>query len=254
MILLGLPTSLATILLAVAILLLAGLVKGTLGFGVGLVSATLLLQLFPAKLVLVVLVLPIGLSEAGLLVTTGVPWRLVREHAMFFLLLIPGAVAGVVGLIAVPVNVLYLALSGYILVFLAMQRQGSRAYQLAEQQGFGAVSGAAGGFLGGSFGAAGPAVVPYLYSNSRDYPRSAFVGGMAAAYIVPQIVRLPLFIATDRLGLQTLVVSSVAAVIVLVGLSLGSRLRPFIPEDTFRIVVKGVLLLMAVQLASDAFI
>ena len=124
----------------------------------------------------------------------------------------------------------------------------------ADQQGFGAVSGAAGGFLGGSFGAAGPAVVPYLYSNSQDHPRSAFVGGMAAAYIVPQIVRLPLFIVADRLGPQTLVVSSIAAVIVLVGLSFGSRLRPAIPEDTFQIVVKGGLLVMAVQLANDAFI
>lgn len=250
----GLPTSLTTIVLAGCILLLAGLIKGILGFGVGLVSATLLLQLFPAKLVLVVLVLPIGLSEVGLLISTGVPWKLVRGHATFFLLLVPGAVAGVAGLIAIPVSVLYLALSGYILVFLAVQQYESRTYQLAEQPGFGAVSGAAGGFLGGSFGAAGPAVVPYLYSNSRDYPRSAFVGGMAVAYIVPQTVRLPLFIAADRLGPQTLIVSSVAAVVVLVGLSLGSRLRPIIPEDTFRTVVKGGLLLMAVQLASDAFI
>lgn len=251
---LGLPIPLSTILLAGSILLLAGIVKGTLGFGVGLVSATLLIQLFPAKLVLVVLVLPIGLSEAGLLVSTGIPWKLIRERATFFLLLIPGAIAGVLGLIAVPVTVLYLALSGYIVVFLAVQQYESRAHRLAERRGFGAVSGTAGGFLGGSFGAAGPAVVPYLYHYSRGYPRSAFVGGMAAAYIVPQIVRFPLFIAADRFGLQTLVLSSVAAVIVLVGLALGSRLRPYIPEDTFRLVVKGVLLLMAGQLAIDAFI
>lgn len=254
MTLLGLPISFTTVLLAASILLLAGIVKGTLGFGVGLVSATLLIQLFPAKLVLIVLVLPIGLSEAALLVSTGMPWELVREHAMFFLLLIPGAIVGVFGLLAVPVNVLYLALSGYILVFLAMQRYGSRAHQLAEQQGFGAVSGAAGGLLGASFGAAGPAVVPYLYSISRDYPRSAFVGGMAAAYIVPQVVRLPLFIATGRFSPQELILGSMAAVIVLVGLGLGSRLRSSLPEDTFQIFVEGLLLLMAVQLASDAFI
>lgn len=254
MILFGLSLSPGTVLLAVSVLLLAGIVKGTLGFGVGLVSATLLIQLFPAKLVLVVLVLPIGLSEAGLLVSTGVPWGLIREHAPFFVFLVPGAIAGVLGLLAVPVNVLYLALSGYIVVFLAAQQYGSRAHQLADRRGFGPVSGATGGVLGGSFGAAGPAVVPYLYSSSRNYPRSAFVGGMAAAYIVPQIIRLPLFVAADRFGPQQLALGSLAAAIVLIGLALGSWLRRYIPEDIFQLFVKGVLLLMAAQLAGDAFV
>lgn len=252
MILFGLPLSPGTVLLAVGVLLLAGVVKGTLGFGVGLVSATLLVQLFPAKLVLVVLVLPIGLSEAGLLVGTGVPWGLVREYAPFFVFLVPGAVAGVLGLLAVPVDVLYLALSGYIVVFLVVQQYGSRAHQLADRWGFGPVSGTAGGVLGGSFGAAGPAVVPYLYSSSRDYPRSAFVGGMAAAYIVPQMIRLPLFVVADRFGPQQLALGGLAAVVVLVGLALGSWLRRYIPEGIFQLFVKGLLLLMAVQLASDA--
>ena len=254
MILSGHSLSLTTLLLTVSILLLAGIVKGTLGFGVGLVSATLLIQLFPAKTVLVVLVLPIGLSEAGLLVNTSIPWRMMREHAPFFLLLIPGAIAGVLGLLAVPVNVLYLTLSGYIVLFLAVQRYESRARQLADQRGFGPISGAAAGLLGGSLGGAGPAVVPYLYSNSRDYPRSVFVGGMAAALIIPQIVRLPLFIAADRFDLQTLALGSLAAAIVLIGLSLGSWLRQYIPEDTFQLFVRGLLLLMAIQLASDALI
>lgn len=254
MILFGLPLSLATLLLAVSILFLAGLVKGTLGFGVGLVSATLLIQLFPPKLVLMVLVIPIGLSETGLLISTGIPWRLIRESGPFFLLLIPGAIAGVLGLFAVPVNTLYLALSGYIVVFLVVQQYGSWTYKLADQRGLGPVSGTAAGLLGGGFGAAGPAVVPYLYSNSRDYPRSAFVGGMSAAFIIPQIVRLPLFITADRFGPEELALGSVAAVIVLIGLGLGSRFRPYIPEATFQRFVKGVLLLMAVQLASDVFI
>lgn len=249
----GLSISFTTVVLAVGILLLAGIVKGTLGFGVGLVSATLLLQLFPAKFVLVILVLPIGLSEAGLLVSTGIPWKLMREHAPFFLLLIPGAVAGVIGLLVVPVDILYLTLGGYIIVFLLIQKYEHRAYQLVESQGFEVVSGTAGGVLGGSFGAAGPAVVPYLYGNSREYPRSAFVGGMAAAYIVPQIVRLPLFIAADRLNFQRLILSGVAAVIVLIGLSIGSRFRNSLPKDIFELFVKGFLLLMAVQLISDAF-
>jgi uncharacterized membrane protein YfcA len=254
MILFGLPVALPTLVLAAGILLLAGIVKGTLGFGVGLVSATLLIQLFPAKLVLVVLVLPIGLSEAGLLVTTGVPWGLIREYASFFAFLVPGAVAGVLGLLAVPVDVLYLLLSGYIVVFLATQRYGSRANQLVNRRGFGPVSGAAGGVLGGSFGAAGPAVVPYLYSSSRNHPRSAFVGGMAAAYIVPQIIRLPLFIVADRFGPQRLALGGLAAAIVLTGLGLGSWLRQYVPEGIFQLFVKGVLLLMAAQLASDAFV
>jgi uncharacterized membrane protein YfcA len=252
--LLGVSIPLTTLVLAVSILLAAGIVKGTLGFGVGLVSATLLIQLFPPKPTLLVLILPIGLAEVGLLINSGIPWKLIRDHVAFFLLLVPGAIAGVLGLVIVPVNVLYLVLSGYIVVFLAVQRYEMQAYRIAKRRGFGAVSGIASGLLGGSIGAAGPPTVPYLYINTRDYPRSVFVGGMAAAYIVPQIVRLPPLIVAGRFGSRKLLLESLAAAIVLVGLGLGTRLRPYIPEDTFEIVVKTVLLVMAVQLASDAFV
>lgn len=253
MTLLELSIPLTTLVLAVGILLVAGIVKGTLGFGVGLVSATLLIQLFPPKPTLLVLILPIGLAEVGLLVTTGVPWSFIREHAAFFLLLVPGAIAGVLGLLIVPVDVLYLVLSGYIVVFLAVQRYEVRAYRIANRRGFGAVSGVASGLLGGSIGAAGPPTVPYLYINTRDYPRSVFVGGMAAAYVVPQIVRLPPLVVAGRFGLRKLVLGGLAAAIVLAGLGLGTRLRPHIPENTFELVVKVVLLVVAVQLAGDAF-
>lgn len=129
MILLGFPMSLTTIILAVSILLLAGFVKGTLGFGVGLVSATLLFQLFPAKLVLVVLVLPVGLAEAGLPVSTGIPWELVREHATFFS---PPCSRSRCWRCWTDCRSSHRALSGiepYIVVFLAVQRRGSRAFR-----------------------------------------------------------------------------------------------------------------------------
>lgn len=258
----GVPFSVATALLAVGVLLLAGFVKGTLGFGVGLVSATLLVQLFPAKPTLVVLVLPIGLSEAGLLVSTGIPWELIRDCAAFYLLLVPGAVVGVLGLLAVPIHLLYLALSLYIVAFLVVHGRESQegvsasvsGERSASVPGYGALSGVAGGFLGGSFGAAGPAVVPYLYSATRDHPRSAFVGGLGAAYIVPQAVRLPLFVAAGRLDPSLLAVSGAAAGVVLAGLAVGSRVRSRIPTATFQVFVKGVLLVVAVQLAVDALV
>lgn len=252
--LLELPIPLTTILLAAGILLLAGVVKGTLGFGIGLVSATLLVQLFPPKPTLIVLILPIGLSEVGLLVTTGVPWNLLREHVAFFLLLVPGAIIGVLGLLVVPVNVLYAALSIYIVVFLVFQRYESSTYRLARHRGFGMASGTVGGLLGGGFGAAGPPTIPFLYSSTRGYPRSVFIGGMAVTYLIPQAVRLPSLVVAGRFGPQELLLSSVAAAIALVGLALGSHFRSYIPRDTFQIIVKGVLLLMAGQLAIDAFI
>lgn len=242
------------LLLAASILLMAGIVKGTLGFGVGLVSATLLLQLFPPKPTLMILIFPIGLSEVGLLVTTGVPWELVREHWEFFLLLIPGAIIGAVGLLVIPVAVLYLALSGYIIVFLISQRYESRTYYIADRQGFGMVSGMATGILGGGFGAAGPPAVPYLYMHTRDYPRTVFIGGMATAFVIPQSVRLPTLVVAGHFGLHKFILGSLAAIVVLIGLGLGSQLRPHIPNDRFQSLIQGLLFLMAGQLAIDAVI
>ncbi|ADJ17123.1 hypothetical protein C497_00505 [Halalkalicoccus jeotgali B3] len=247
-------TPIVPLLLAVSILVLAGFIKGTLGFGVGLVSATLLLQLFPAKPTLMILVLPIGLSEVGLLVTTGISWRFLRAHAAFFLLLIPGAILGVLGLLVVSTTALYTVLSGYIIVFLVMQRYESRAYNFVQRPGYGIASGVATGILGGGFGAAGPPAVPYLYLHTRDQPRSVFVSGMAAAFVVPQIVRLPALIVAGRFGVRKFILGGVAAILVLTGLALGSCFRPHIPNDIFEVVVKGVLLLMAGQLMINAIV
>ncbi|MBX0296780.1 TSUP family transporter [Haloarcula nitratireducens] len=242
------------LLLAVGSLLVAGIVKGTLGFGVGLISATLLLQLFPPKSTLMVLMFPIALSEIGLLVTTGMPWQLMHDHWLFFLCLVPGAVIGTFGLLVVPVPILYLALSGYIIVFLLSQQYESHTSQVAERREFGLMSGVATGVLGGGVGAAGPPAVPYLYLQTRDSPRAVFIGGMAAALVVPQLVRLPTLVVAGRFGLQKFILGSLAALIVLVGLAFGVRLRPHIPNDRFERLVQGLLLLMAGQLAIDAVV
>ena len=247
----GIPVRPITLLAAISILLFAGTVKGTLGFGAALIATPLLIQVLPPKFVLTILVLPIALTNVGLLVTDGVPWSFLHGQLMFFASLVLGAIVGALGLIVLPVNILYLALSGYIVGFLAFQQYESRIQSLANRRGFKAFSGAAAGLLGGSIGVAGPPIVTYMYAQTQNSPRSIFVTGMAAALVVPQLVRIPPLVAAGLFGPRELVLGTGAATIILTGLGLGARLRPYVPAQAFQYLVKGVLVIIAAKLAGD---
>jgi len=82
------------LLLAVGVLLLGGILKGTVGFAVGLVTISGLVQLFPPKLALVALSIPFLLSNVIVLVRDGVPRRFVRQQLPFIATLSVGLFRG----------------------------------------------------------------------------------------------------------------------------------------------------------------
>lgn len=245
-------TSTITVLSAICVLLFAGMAKGTLGFGTALISIPLLVQVFPARTTLTVMTVPIIVANAGLLVTDGVPWGFLREQAEFFGLLIAGTLVGTFGLVSLPVSALYLALSGYVVTFLVLQRYGSSPLTIGERRGFEAVSGLSGGILGGGVGMAGPPVIPYLDTQTQNRPRTVFVTGLSVAFIVPQVVRLLPLVAVGLYGGRDLALGIVAAIVLYVGLASGARLRPHVPQKHFRYLLNGSLLAIAGKLAADA--
>ena len=124
--------------------------------------------------------------------------------------------------------------------------------RLADRRGFEAISGAAAELLGGSIGVAELPIIAYMYTRTQDAPRSIFVTGMAVAFVVPQLVRIPPLIITDLCGPRDLILGGGAATILLFGLELGSRLHPYIPARVFHYLVQGVLLIIATKLADNA--
>jgi len=71
------------LVLVAGILLLGGLLKGTVGFAVGLVAVAGLVQLFPPKVASVALTIPFLLSNVAVLLRDGVAWDFVRGQMSF---------------------------------------------------------------------------------------------------------------------------------------------------------------------------
>jgi hypothetical protein len=115
-----------------------------------------------------------------------------------------------------------------------------RAYCFAPGRAGMAALGAVSGLV---FGVANAAVQVVAYLDSRDLDRSTFVGVLAMVLVGVSTVRVG---AAAALGLYdggAFALSAAAAVPGLVGVTVGNRLRPAIPE---RYQVAGTLLLLAV--------
>ena len=251
---LGIHFTLEIVLLALVILLVAGVVKGVLGFGVALVSAPLLVQIFPTRLTLISLTIPFGLTNLTLLLEEGLPWDFLRRQKAFFVVLVVATIVGVIGLVALPVNFLYLAMSIYLVGFLVFQQYEEWVYRFAGKASTELFSGVTGGILGGGLGVPGPPIIVYMYLQTENHGRSVFVAGMASAFVVVQSVRIPPLIMTGLFGWRETILGLVATLAIVVGLKLGSLLRPRLPESIFQYLVKGFLLTIAGKLAYSALL
>ena len=107
---------------------------------------------------------------------------------------------------------LYLALIGYIM-FSPVSTYESCVQRLADRRGFEAISGAAAELLGDSIGVAELPIIAYMYTRTQDAPRSIFVTGMAVAFVVPQLVRIPPLIIIGLFGPRDLILGGGAATI-----------------------------------------
>jgi uncharacterized membrane protein YfcA len=140
------------VLLASLVLVAAGVVRRIIGFGLILTATPPLVLLFSPKFVIAVLIIPTLFGDLVILWTDGVAWQFLRRQRYLFAATVTGTVVGVAGLAHVPNRVVLLVVSGYIFLYLVVQRYGTSVQTCARKQGVGVVAGGAGGLLGRTTG------------------------------------------------------------------------------------------------------
>lgn len=233
-----------------AVLAFAGGVRGLAGFGSALIATPLLMAVLAPKVVVVALVFPLLVSNATILYSDGVCWSFLRTQGRVLVTLLLGTVVGVVGLVSLSTDLVMLAVSGYLVAYLAFTGYRDAAQRYASRSGVGPLAGAASGLLGGTVGLAGPPLITYLHA--RDLDRRTFVSAIAVLLGLLGLVRLATMVAADLVGVRELLLGAWFVLPMASGTYLGAWSRPYVPQREFELLVKGLLLVVAVKLAADA--
>lgn len=236
-------------LLLFGFLVFVGVVKGTSGFGSGLLAVPVIVQVIPTKHALAALTLTLWVGNLPILLMDGVEWSFLREQRGMVVGAVVGVVVGLAGLAVVPVPVVYLLISGFILTFLVLDRTEAVVGWLAARRGAGTATGWIGGVVTGAFLTGGPVFVSYLHANRTAKTR--FATTMALILFLMTTIRIGSLTSVGSFGSTEVVLGVGFLVPLAVGVVGGTRLRPRIPQRRFRRLIEGLLLVIAAKLAAD---
>ena len=245
------PLDDATVVLLVGVLVLAGLVKGTIGFGLPLVAVSIVTQILPKEWALALMILPVVLSNLFL----GFQGRLfvpsLRRFWPVIIAVCSGIFAGAMGLAWLP-QARFMLVVGLVVVVFALAEQFRLVLPVParHERGIGIAAGLFGGLLGGVSTAFGPPLIMYL--TALRLSKAEFVAAIGAIWTFASLMLIVAFHQSGILVGERAWWSLAACIPVGAGLWLGSRLRDRIPQEPFRRLVRLALLLLGVNLIRRA--
>lgn len=244
----------AAVFAAVLVLLsLVGVVKGTTGFGSGLLSVPIVIQVFPPAFALAALTLPLWLGNLPVLAADGVPWRTLRARAGLLVAAVAGVVVGLLGVAAVPARAVYLLVGGYLVAFLLVRRSRGAAGRWVRgrvpERGAGVLVGGVGGAINGAFLSGGPVFVSYFHATQGD--RTRFATTLSFLFFLSTTVRLAALYPLGLFGPREVALGLGFLLPLAVGVYAGTRLRPHVPQARFEALVDALLVAIAAKLALD---
>ena len=227
--------SLLTIVWSALVLVLAGVIKGIIGFGLPVVSIPLLALAMPVPQAVTLMPIPILLSNV---------WQafhgshFTRALKRFWPLLLSMSIGTVIG-----ARVLY-ALSGLVVVLFSLTSylQPQLRIHARDERWLGPVAGLIGGVMGGLSTIYGPPLIMFLVALHLH--KDEFVGTIATFYLIGIIPLIAALGAFDIMGQSELILSTLATIPLLVGMAVGQLLRARIAQERFRHALLAMLSLL----------
>ncbi len=240
------PESLA---LALAIGLLAGFVKGVVGFALPMILVSGLGSFLPPELALAGLIVPSVATNLfqSLRQGTGAALRSLRAFLPFNAVLFAGIYVSALLMRSIPAAAFFLGLGGFIVFFCAIQLLGWRP-RLAGGRNIALemILGAIGGLIGGISGVWGPPLILYLLA--LDLPKVEHVRVQGVTFLLGSIVLLFAHLHSGVLDRTTLPFSLLMVVPILLGQRIGLGFHDRIDQGGFRRLTLLVLLVVGINI------
>ena len=236
----------------VAVFLVAGTVKGTVGLGLPTTALGLMTLFVDPRPAIAILIFPIVLSNAWQMYRAGNILVTIRQ---FF----PMS-AGLVVFVWIAVNMtvavqdwIILAAIGFSILFFVAVNAANIAPKIPARFDTAAqsIAGISAGIMGGLTSVWAPPLAIYL--AARQAPKEEFIRATGLIFFLGSI---PLAVGYIRAGFMTHEIASISALVLIptfAGFWIGERLRHHMSEHVFRKVVLVVFFLMGLNLLRRAF-
>ena len=247
----GVQSDLSAELLAVFVLvaILAGVVKGMIGFGYSLITTPIFASVIDPTFAVVVLAIPPWMLNMFQIGETGTGREFVSEEWPLLVLAVIGSVLGVAALAAFSAGPIVPFVIGLVIL-------GYVAFQVAQnfvtvEEAHHPIALGSAGFLEGfllAIANLGPLLPAYFHTFECDTER--YIGGLSmvlGTIFTVRIIQMTLF--TDLMTTYRLWLGSVIAVVTIVGLLVGTSLRRLeIDEERFNWFVVGLLFVISLNI------
>ncbi len=240
------PESLA---LALAIGLLAGFVKGMVGFALPMILVSGLGSFLPPEIALAGLIVPSVATNILQSLRQGpaAALRSLRAFLPFNTVLFAGIYVSALLMRSIPEPAFFLGLGAFIVFFCAIQLLGWRPH-LARGRNIAleVVLGVIGGMIGGISGVWGPPLILYLLA--LDLPKVEQVRVQGVTFLLGSIVLFSAHLHSGVLDRTTLPFSFLMLLPVLLGQRIGLHFHDRIDQGRFRKLTLLVLLVVGVNI------
>ena len=230
-----------------AAFLVGGIVKGTIGFGLPLVTIALMANVVPPKEAVGISVLPTLASNLLLMLEAKAPGAAIRRHAAVLALLPVGVAVGALSIRAIDGRTLLLGLGIVVIVFVLLDLFQIRLRVSARyERPSGAAAGFVGGLFGGMSGVFAPPMVLHLLGLGLD--RTAYISAVGILWTVAALSITVAFGAIDLLTAPLALLATGLMVPMAAGMGIGRLVRLRLNPVWFRRAIAAGLLAAALRL------
>ena len=223
---------------------IGGLVKGTLGIGLPLVTVPLLSLGLPPTLAMALMVAPVLVSNLWQARESGISWPGVRRFWPLLVTLPLCTLITVPFTLALSDDTLRDVIAGAVLLAVVLNALPLRlTISPAKERWCSAVVGVLSGVMGSVSALTGPLVISYLVS--LRLAREVFIGTISVIYLGSAVTLYGSMAVQGRITERELGLSLLALLPVGLGMSVGKRLRGKLSETMFRRVLLGFLVAVA---------
>ncbi len=230
-----------------AAFLVGGIVKGTIGFGLPLVTIALMANVVPPKEAVGISVLPTLASNLLLVLEAKHPGAVIRRHGALMAMLPIGVAVGAMSIRAIDGQTLLLGLGIVVIVFAVLD-----VFQLrltvppGRERLSGAAAGFAGGLFGGLSGVYGPPMVLHLLGLGLD--RTAYISAVGILWTTAAASITIAFGVVDLLTAPLALIAIALMVPMAAGMGVGRLVRLRLNPVWFRRAIAAGLFAAAVRL------
>ncbi len=230
-----------------AAFLAGGIVKGTIGFGLPLVTIALMANVIPPKEAIGISVLPTFVSNLLLLLEAKQPRAVIRRHGAVLAMLPVGVIAGALSVRTIDGQTLLLGLGVVVIAFVVLDTLQLRlTISPAHERLSGAAAGFVGGLSGGLTGVFAPPLVLHLLGIGLD--RAAYIGAIGILWTTASGLMTVAFGAVDLLTPALALVALALIVPMAAGMALGRAVRLKLNPVWFRRAIAAGLFAAALRL------